>query len=42
MSIARKSGMSPFPTILTLWNIWVYVCASNYNNMVIHIKAPID
>jgi len=39
---ARESGVSPFPAILALGDLWVHVCSPDSSNVLSYIEAPID
>ena len=41
MYVTHKSHVFPFPTILVLRDIWVYICFSNCCNMTSNIKASV-
>ena len=42
MNATYKSNMLPFPAVLTLEDIGVYIGTSNCSNVLTDIKAPID
>ena len=33
--------MTSFPTILTLWDTWIYVCTPNSSNIATNVKASV-
>ena len=42
LNSTRKSGMSPFPTVFTLWDTGVHISSSYGSDIPFYIKAMID
>ena len=42
LSLACKSDVFPLLAVLILENIWVYVCSSDYSNVIVNIKAFVN
>jgi len=37
----HTSSILPFPTILALWDIWIYVCTPNSSDVATNVKASV-
>ena len=42
MRVSTECQMPLFPTILALWNIWVYIHTSNGTNISSNVKSTVD
>ena len=42
MRTTTECQVAPFPAVLTLWNTWIHICATNSHNKSSNIKTTID
>jgi len=42
LDMAYPCCVTPFPTILVLWNSWVHVCTTNCCNKASNVEASVD